>query len=103
MSSEDSTEHTTPIMCDSFRSGERWLWWGRLCLYVDRLELSGWRGWTSFHRDLPLARLVRVRAPTQSTLTVHPRNQDAVSVQVDKAPQWARSVRAFRACLDTSD
>lgn len=103
MPPDDSTKHTIPIMCDSFRSDEWWLWWGRLCLYVDRLELTGWRGWTSFRREIPLARLVRVRSLTENTLLVCLRNRDAVSVQVNNAPQWARSIRAFQACLDTSD
>lgn len=90
-------------MSDSFQSDDRWLWWGRLCLYIDRLELSGWRGLSSFHCTIPLTQLAHVRAPTSDTLVVRPRNREPTSIQIDEAPQWARSIRAFQACLDTTD
>lgn len=95
--------HETPILTASVQRPERWWLWVRLQLYIDRLELSGWWGWQHVQRTIPLDRLRRVRAPEEHRLTVHPANQDAVSLRVEDAARWARSIRAFRACLDGPD
>jgi hypothetical protein len=90
----------TPIYTASFAPADRWLFWPRLCLYVDRLELTGWRGWRRVRRTVPLRQIHRVAAPDDETLVVQTQCHAGFTIQVEDAPQWADAVRSFRASLD---
>jgi hypothetical protein len=82
----------------------RWdVLWPRLRLYVDRLEVTRWWGWRRVWRRLPLTHLEQVQAPSPTTLRLHPDDRDALTLQVDAAREWARLIRAFRACLNTGN
>jgi hypothetical protein len=93
----------TPILSAPYRTTERGLFRARLRLYVDRLELSGWRWWRRVHREIPLPQVSRVEAPEETTLRVRPRDRDPLSLQIENAERWARAIRSFRTCLDGSD
>lgn len=71
-------------------------------LYMDRLELTGW-GWRPVQHDVPLDRLDRVEAPSETRLIIEPHDRAPISVRVEEALQWARVIRTFRACLDPPD
>lgn len=98
----DMSAHTPPILSAPYRTDERGLFLARLRLYLDRLELSGWRWWRRVRREIPLARVTEVEAPDETTLRVHPRDGDPLFLQLDNAERWARAIRSFRTCLDES-
>lgn len=95
----------SPIQSAPYRAPERWMLWPRLQLYVDRLELTEWWGRRRVWCHLPLDALERVHvpAPRRLRLRTSERRSDCtpLTLTLDEAEQWARAIRAFRACLDT--
>jgi hypothetical protein len=104
--SVSSAPSESPIQAAPYRASERWTLWPRLRLYVDRLELTEWRGWRRVWCRLPLEALEQVHVPASGRLMLRTgeRQSDCtpLTLKLDEAEQWARAIRAFRACLDTS-
>ena len=69
------------------------LWWPRLHLYPDRLELTGWRWFERYRRTLPVRDILQVDA-SDEVLVVWLSDGRALRLAVDDAARWREAVDA---------
>lgn len=80
-----------PLRTGRFQFPTPTLFWRRLHLYADRLELRGWRGWQRYCRRVPLRRILQADA-VDDTLLLWLADGTTVRLCVDEADAWKRSI-----------
>lgn len=90
-----NTSSAGPLRTGRFRFQTPTLFWRRLHLYADRLELRGWHGWRRYCRRLPLHRILQADA-VDDTLLLWLADGTTVRLAVDDAGAWKRAIDARR-------
>ena len=80
------------LMLDSFSFAHPMLLFARVRLYDDRLELTGWRLWEHYRHRIPLARILKVDAPSANELLLWMADGRTLRLRLDEAQRWRRAI-----------
>ena len=84
-----------PLRTAAFGLEDRWLFWPRVRLYTDRLELTGWYLWGRYYRSISLGRIGAVE-PIEDGLILHLTDGSALRIEIDTPREWADALTTYR-------
>ena len=84
-----------------FSLEHRWLFWARVHLYANRLELTGWSIRGRYHRSIPLVRIEEAES-SDGLLALHRSDGTTLHLQLDAPEQWASRIAIHRDVHTTS-
>lgn len=88
-----------PVRTSALSLADRWLFWGRVRLYADRLVLSGWGLRGHYRRRISLREIEEID-PNARRLRLGLEGGTQVVFMVDDAREWARSLRSHRRIIE---
>ena len=80
-----------PVRATSFALPGRILFWPRVCLYSDRLVLTGWYFWGRYRRSISLDRVEQTEADG-GRVHVHLASGAQLQLDVPNPEAWARVI-----------
>lgn len=83
----------SPLRTSWFSFQKPTLFWRRLHLYPDRLELRGWRWFERYRRSIPFREILQVDV-TDEALVVWLDDGTTLRLRVDDAFEWKTAVDA---------
>ena len=84
-----------PLRTAAFGLEDRWLFWPRVRLCTDRLELTGWYLWGRYHRSISLDRIGEVESVDEG-LVLHLTDGSTLRIEMDSPRQWADALTTYR-------
>lgn len=82
------------LLVGRFAFQEPALWFPKVRLFADRLELTGWRlPGGRYRRRIPLHRILQVDADGPECLLVWLADGRSLRLRLDEAPRWQRTIR----------
>lgn len=77
------------------------LWFARVRLHADRLDLRGWHWHGRYLRTLPLRQILQVDAAGANGLVIWLTSGEIVRLRVRQARRWKTEIEARQAGLDS--
>ena len=71
------------------------MFWPRVRLYTDRLELTGWALGGRYHRSISLDRIGEAE-PVDEGLVLHLTDGSTLRIEMDSPRQWADALTTYR-------
>lgn len=83
------------LRVSSFALEDKWLFWSRVRLYADRLELVGWSLTGRYRRVIRLEHIEEVDT-TGDDLVLEFKDRSFLRMGIDGPEQWASAIEIYR-------
>lgn len=74
---------------------------GRICLFGDRIQLSGYTPLRRYRKTIPLDQLVHVDAPDDDRLLLWTTGGEVLRIRVKSSRNWRDMLRAHATAIQT--